>query len=352
MTARTKLSRQQQEAIAALLTSRTVEEAARVAGISTQKLSRWMDKDPAFIAAHLAARRAGLTQVKARIRHGAAPAVASMLKTMMDVSAPASTRLEAATLVISYYEDAIALEALGAEVAEVERARKASPTGGNSRIAGHGTKFGRRKELAIAALLSERNIAEAARVAGIGTPTMYRWIGEPEFQAGYAAAGSSVFRQAMRHLQPGLGAAGVIIRNFNVDQSIPAATRLKAGKYILSENLAFERETLDARLTTAETATGNAENKEPARTSKIIGKDLHRRVQRLKGLLLQSHWPRMRIRLVHAIDGRAAGPTSVIEPDGRHPWLIPPAGSKEGEPAPVQGRKTDRDPFPGPRVAA
>ena len=67
---------------------------------------------------------------------------------------------------------------------KVERARKASPTGGNSRIAGHGTKFGRRKELAIAALLSERNIAEAARVAGIGTPTMYRWIGEPEFQAG------------------------------------------------------------------------------------------------------------------------------------------------------------------------
>jgi hypothetical protein len=33
----------------------------------------------------------------------------------------------------------------------------------------HGSKFGRKKEDAIAALLSQRNVEEAARVAGIGT---------------------------------------------------------------------------------------------------------------------------------------------------------------------------------------
>ena len=41
---------------------------------------------------------------------------------------------------------------------------------------GHGSKFGRKKEAAIAALLTQRNIEEAARVAGIGTQTLHRWL--------------------------------------------------------------------------------------------------------------------------------------------------------------------------------
>ena len=50
-------------------------------------------------------------------------------------------------------------------------------------MAGHGEKFGRKKEEAIAALLTQRNIEEAARTAGIGTRTLLRWLKIPEFAA-------------------------------------------------------------------------------------------------------------------------------------------------------------------------
>jgi hypothetical protein len=44
-------------------------------------------------------------------------------------------------------------------------------------MVGHGSKFGRKKEAAIAALLTQRNIEEAAKAAGIGANTLLRWIG-------------------------------------------------------------------------------------------------------------------------------------------------------------------------------
>ena len=39
-----------------------------------------------------------------------------------------------------------------------------------------GGKFGRKKEEAIAALLTQRNIEEAAKAAGIGANTLLRWL--------------------------------------------------------------------------------------------------------------------------------------------------------------------------------
>ena len=43
-------------------------------------------------------------------------------------------------------------------------------------MVGHGSKFGRKKEEAIAALLTQGNVEEAAKVAGIGTNTLWRWM--------------------------------------------------------------------------------------------------------------------------------------------------------------------------------
>jgi DNA-directed RNA polymerase specialized sigma24 family protein len=48
---------------------------------------------------------------------------------------------------------------------------------------GHGSKFGRKKEAAIAALLAERNLAEAARVVGIDLSTLKRWLRRPRSSA-------------------------------------------------------------------------------------------------------------------------------------------------------------------------
>jgi len=47
-------------------------------------------------------------------------------------------------------------------------------SGREIQVVGHGAKFGRKKEEAIAALLTQRNIEEAARTAGIGTQTLLR----------------------------------------------------------------------------------------------------------------------------------------------------------------------------------
>jgi hypothetical protein len=46
---------------------------------------------------------------------------------------------------------------------------------------GHGAKFERKKEEAIAALLSQPNPEAAARATGIGTTTLLRWQKDPEF---------------------------------------------------------------------------------------------------------------------------------------------------------------------------
>jgi hypothetical protein len=60
---------------------------------------------------------------------------------------------------------------------------------------GHGAKFGRKKEQAIAALLTETNAKEAARAIGIGSATLLRWLKEPEFDAAYREARRAAFGQ-------------------------------------------------------------------------------------------------------------------------------------------------------------
>jgi transposase-like protein len=64
-----------------------------------------------------------------------------------------------------------------------------------------GAKFGRKMEDAVAALLTQRSIEEAARSVGISTRTMLRWMKEPEFDAAYRAAKRAAYGQAIARLQ-------------------------------------------------------------------------------------------------------------------------------------------------------
>jgi hypothetical protein len=52
-------------------------------------------------------------------------------------------------------------------------------------MTGHGAKFGRKMEEAIAALLSHRTIDEAAHSINIAPKTLLRWLRLPEFKAAY-----------------------------------------------------------------------------------------------------------------------------------------------------------------------
>ena len=67
-------------------------------------------------------------------------------------------------------------------------------------MAGHGSKVGRKQEEAIAALLSQRNVEEAARLAGVGVRTLYRWMKEPAFDTAYREAKRAAFSQAIARL--------------------------------------------------------------------------------------------------------------------------------------------------------
>jgi hypothetical protein len=121
----TKFSRKMEEAVAALLTQRNVEEAARAIGVAPNTLLRWM-KVPEFQAAYREARRAAFGQSVARLQQASSAAVSTLLKIMLDSTAPASTRVRAADSVLDHAAKAIEIEDIEARVSELERATEAS----------------------------------------------------------------------------------------------------------------------------------------------------------------------------------------------------------------------------------
>src|ERR1035441_2668858 len=93
---------------------------------------------------------------------------------------------------------------------------------------GHGSKFGRKKEEAIAALLAERNLAEAARAVGVDPSTLKRWMRLPEFIAEYRRARWDVVEQAYARVQQNTPAAASVLLKLMVDPATPASGRIRA----------------------------------------------------------------------------------------------------------------------------
>jgi transposase-like protein len=120
---------------------------------------------------------------------------------------------------------------------------------------GHGTKFGRKKEQAIAALLTQRTTEDAARAVGIGPATLLRWMKEPEFDAAYREARRAAFGQSIARLQQGSAAAATTLLKVMLDQSTPPSTRVRAADSVLAHAAkAIELEDIEARLAELERA--------------------------------------------------------------------------------------------------
>jgi len=113
------------EAIAALLTQRNIEEAAKLVGISPSTLLSWM-KQPAFEAAYRTARRGAFSQSIARLQQATSAAVSTLLKIMIDPNSPTSTRVRAADSVLNHAAKAIEIEDIEVRVTELERAAEAT----------------------------------------------------------------------------------------------------------------------------------------------------------------------------------------------------------------------------------
>src|SRR3982750_2181697 len=95
-------------------------------------------------------------------------------------------------------------------------------------MAGHGEKFGRKKEEAIAALLTCRSIEEAAKSAGLGPQTLLRWLKVPEFEKAYREARRAAFRQSVARLQQASGAAVSVLLKVMADPTTPPSVRVRA----------------------------------------------------------------------------------------------------------------------------
>jgi hypothetical protein len=114
-------------------------------------------------------------------------------------------------------------------------------------------KLGRKKENAIVALLSQRNVEEAARAAGVPPRTLYRWLKEPEFKAAYREARRDGLAQAGARLHQMSAAAVSTLGKIMVDPKAPAASRVRAAHSVLEHAAkAIEIEDLEARLAALE----------------------------------------------------------------------------------------------------
>jgi len=120
---------------------------------------------------------------------------------------------------------------------------------------GHGAKFGRKQEEAIVALMTQRNIEEAAKSTGISTQTLIRWLKLPEFDAAYRNARRAAFSQSIARLQQASSAAVSTLLKVMVDPNSPASTRVRAADSILDHSKqAIEIEDVEVRVAALEQA--------------------------------------------------------------------------------------------------
>src|SRR5437868_8369007 len=98
---REKLKPKQESAILALLTARTIEEAATAAGVPPRTLHRWL-KEPTFAEAYRAAKRAAYQQGIARLHQMTSAAATTLGKVMVDPQTPPAVKVRAADSILDH----------------------------------------------------------------------------------------------------------------------------------------------------------------------------------------------------------------------------------------------------------
>jgi hypothetical protein len=115
-----KFGHKKEQAIAALLSHRSVEAAADAIGINANTLLRWT-KEPEFAAAYREARLTVFSQSIGRLQVASGAAVSTVLKIMLDPNVPAGSRLRAAEVVLEHAARADQMEDIEDRVAKLER---------------------------------------------------------------------------------------------------------------------------------------------------------------------------------------------------------------------------------------
>lgn len=98
---------------------------------------------------------------------------------------------------------------------------------------GHGEKRERSQEAAIAALLAEPTLKEAARKCRVGESTIRRWLAEPEFQRAFRAARRQIVEAAIGAMQGAASdAVAALKRNLTCGT---ASSEVQAARVILDQ---------------------------------------------------------------------------------------------------------------------
>jgi transposase-like protein len=115
-----KLPRKQEAAIAALLSHRSIEEAANSIGVSPNTLRRWLEI-PHFKEAYLQARRDAVSHAYARLQQNSGAAGSLLMKLLADATTTASTRVQAARSILEFASKSLETEDLLLRLARLEK---------------------------------------------------------------------------------------------------------------------------------------------------------------------------------------------------------------------------------------
>ena len=117
------ISPNQDRAIAALLTSRTIVAAARKADVGERTLRRWLKKDD--FQSHLRrARRQAFSRSIGRLQQVAADAISTLGRIMNDEKASPATRVSAARTVLQFGYHGVEVDDFEQRLAELERIKR------------------------------------------------------------------------------------------------------------------------------------------------------------------------------------------------------------------------------------
>ena len=124
-------------------------------------------------------------------------------------------------------------------------------------MTGHGTKYWRKKESVIAALISARNHEEAARAAGISLVTLKRWLRLPEFQAEYQQARRDIIVQTNARIQQNAGLATTVLLKQMASPDTPPAVKARVAQFFIEHaGSSLELEDILVRIAALEQAAG------------------------------------------------------------------------------------------------
>jgi hypothetical protein len=101
----------------------------------------------------------------------------------------------------------------------------------------NGTELTTRQQRTIAALLTAKNVREAARASKTPERTIYTWMGENAFRTALYEAEGNMIDAATRRLLQYQDAALTVIIEIMDDKENPAFVRLQAAKMVIEQLL-------------------------------------------------------------------------------------------------------------------